>query len=139
MPGRSRGVESASKATSATWQVSGISRAVARVVSQVNGAPAYGGTPSDASVIHAIQDLKARGLKVMFYPFILMDVRSRAMRCLILTAERGAGGLSLARAHHLPAGTRRGRHARQNAAWPRSERVFGHGDTCAIHRCWNRR
>lgn len=68
------GVESASKATSATWQVSGISRALTHVVSQVNGAPAYGGTPSDASVIHAIQDLKARGLKVVLNPFILMDV-----------------------------------------------------------------
>ena len=68
------GVESASKATSVNWQVSGISRGFARVVSQVNGTPAYGGTPSDASVIHAIQDLKARGLKVMFNPFILIDM-----------------------------------------------------------------
>ena len=35
---------------------------------------AYGGTPDDASVIAAIRDLKARGLKVTLYPFVLMDI-----------------------------------------------------------------
>lgn len=35
---------------------------------------AYGGTPSDQSVIAAIRDAKARGLKVTLYPFIMMDV-----------------------------------------------------------------
>ena len=69
------GVDSAAKVTSPyDWQVSGVARSGARLVSQVNGQSAFGGTPSDASVIRAIQDLKARGLKVMFYPFILMDV-----------------------------------------------------------------
>jgi hypothetical protein len=32
------------------------------VVSQHEGGPAYGGTPSDAAVLAAIADLKARGL-----------------------------------------------------------------------------
>ena len=69
------GVENASKVTNgATWQVGGLPRTAAHVVSQVNSLPAFGGTPSDASVLHAIADMKARGLKVMFYPFILMDV-----------------------------------------------------------------
>ena len=69
------GVDSAAKVTSPyDWQVSGVARSGARLVSQVNGQSAFGGTPSDASVIRAIQDLKTRGLKVMFYPFILMDV-----------------------------------------------------------------
>ena len=36
--------------------------------------PAYGGTPSDSAVVQAIQELKARGYRVTFYPFILMDV-----------------------------------------------------------------
>ena len=62
--------------TGGTWTVSGQTRATARAVSRVNGMAAYGGTPSDASVIHAIQDMKARGLKVMFYPFVLMDIPS---------------------------------------------------------------
>ena len=44
------------------------------VVSALDGGPAYGGTPSDASVIRAIQDLSARGLKTVFYPFVLMDI-----------------------------------------------------------------
>ncbi len=69
------GVENTGKITTGgTWSVSGQQRASAYQVSQVNGQAAYCGTPSDASVIRAIQDLKARGLKVMFYPFILMDI-----------------------------------------------------------------
>ncbi|MDQ0317826.1 baseplate multidomain protein megatron [Amorphus orientalis] len=60
--------------TEAVWRVAGLSRAQARVTSQVDGRAAYGGTPSDASVVAAIAHLKARGLKVVFYPFILMDI-----------------------------------------------------------------
>ncbi|RKF06696.1 host specificity protein [Oceaniradius stylonematis] len=58
------------------WKVSGLSRqsADSRLVSRVEGRPAYGGTPTDASVIEAIRDLKARGLSVMLHPFIMMDV-----------------------------------------------------------------
>ncbi len=68
-------VDNASKVTTgATWQVSGETRASAAVVSTFNGAPAYGGTPSDATVVRAIQDLHARGLEVTFYPFLLMDI-----------------------------------------------------------------
>ena len=36
--------------------------------------PVYGGTPADFAVVQAIQEMKARGLRVTFYPFILMDV-----------------------------------------------------------------
>jgi GTA TIM-barrel-like domain/Putative phage tail protein len=69
------GVEVAGKNTSPlSWQVNGVARSAAHVVSQVNDGPAYGGTPSDQSVIAAIQDLRARGLKVVFYPFLLMDI-----------------------------------------------------------------
>ena len=70
------GTESATKVVSgASWAVSGIDRSLAHPISIVNGAVAYGGTPSDASVLHAIADLKARGLKVMLNPFVLMDVQ----------------------------------------------------------------
>lgn len=69
------GVDSPAKSTSpGTWSAGGISRAAAHQVSLVAGAPAFGGTPSDSSVVRAIQDMKARGFKVTFYPFILMDV-----------------------------------------------------------------
>ena len=56
------------------WAVAGLARGNARVVSQIDGGPAIGGTPSDATVIGAIRDLKARGLSVVFYPFVMMDV-----------------------------------------------------------------
>jgi uncharacterized protein (TIGR02217 family) len=32
----------------------------------------YGGTPSDQSIVRCIRDLKSRGLRVVFYPFLLM-------------------------------------------------------------------
>ena len=55
------------------WQVSGVSRSSAAIVPYVNGRPVYGGTPTDRSVIEAIQAIRATGQEVMFYPFILMD------------------------------------------------------------------
>jgi hypothetical protein len=58
----------------ADWSVAGLGRASARLVSQIDGRSAYGGTPSDASVRAAIADLRARGLFVTFYPFVMMDV-----------------------------------------------------------------
>jgi hypothetical protein len=56
------------------WAVAGESRATAHLVSTVDGTPAFGGTPSDTSVIEAIKHLKAQGFEVLFYPFILMDI-----------------------------------------------------------------
>lgn len=57
------------------WKVSGLDRAAATVVStDVDGRPNFGGTPADIAVIEAIRALNARGIKVMLYPFILMDV-----------------------------------------------------------------
>ncbi len=59
---------------STPWSVAGLDRPEAHLVSRVDGAAAYGGTPTDASVIEAIADLKARGLRVTLYPFLMMDV-----------------------------------------------------------------
>ena len=56
------------------WSVGSNNRATARLVSQIDGRAAYGGTPSDASVMAAISDLRARGLSVVFYPFVMMDI-----------------------------------------------------------------
>ncbi|MEL6919877.1 MAG: glycoside hydrolase/phage tail family protein [Pseudomonadota bacterium] len=55
------------------WFASGRDRASVAEVPHIDGRPIYGGTPADAAVIEAINGLKARGKKVMFYPFILMD------------------------------------------------------------------
>jgi hypothetical protein len=68
-------VDNAVKVTSGgTWAVAGVNRGSAAVVSQVDGRAAYGGTPSDDSVRHLIAELKARGLKVTLYPFLMMDI-----------------------------------------------------------------
>jgi hypothetical protein len=69
------GVEiDARREESKPWQVSGYSRATAHQVSLSGGGPAFGGTPDDASVVAAINDLRARGLEVYLYPFLMMDV-----------------------------------------------------------------
>ncbi len=58
----------------AVWRVNGVEREDAEVVSLIDERPAYGGTPADEMVIAAIRELKERGLRVMLYPFVLMDV-----------------------------------------------------------------
>ncbi|WP_294229131.1 glycoside hydrolase/phage tail family protein [uncultured Shimia sp.] len=55
------------------WQVSGLPRAAAQEVEQLDGRPIYGGTPADAAVVQAIQHMAAIGTNVTFYPFILME------------------------------------------------------------------
>ena len=57
-----------------SWVVSGNTRAQVPLMTQYEGGPAYGGTPSDNSVLAAIADLKSRGFKVTLYPFVMMDI-----------------------------------------------------------------
>ena len=72
-------VDQADKSTiGMTWRVAGLTRAQAQVTSLVNGVPAYGGTPSDEAVVQAIAELKARGLGVTLYPFVMMDIPSQS-------------------------------------------------------------
>ena len=70
------GVELINKATyPKTWSVNGVARAGAHMVSKDDDErPNFGGTPSDASIVALIAELKSRGLKVTLYPFIMMDV-----------------------------------------------------------------
>lgn len=57
------------------WQVSGLSRADAEVVSlDDDDRPNLGGASSDRATFEAIQDMNSRGMNVTFYPFILMDI-----------------------------------------------------------------
>ncbi|WP_292044441.1 MULTISPECIES: glycoside hydrolase/phage tail family protein [unclassified Brevundimonas] len=85
------GVERRDKPTEPhAWSVAGLGRADAYVVSQVDGAPAYGGTPSDDSVRQAIRELKARGLEVTLYPFVFMDCPGYPWRGRV-TGQDGAG------------------------------------------------
>ena len=87
------------------WSVAGVPREAAYVVSRVNDRPAYGGTPADQAVISAIQDLKARGFAVTFYPFISMDVATDNALPNPYSATRPAA-LSVAGPDHLHARTR---------------------------------
>ena len=58
----------------ADWQVSGIRRINGEEVPRLpSGALAYGGTPADITIKEIIADIKSRGWRVIFYPFILMD------------------------------------------------------------------
>ena len=69
------GVERRDKTTEPMeWSVAGLLRHEAYLISEVDGTPAYGGTPSDDSVRQAVAALKARGWDVTLYPFVFMDV-----------------------------------------------------------------
>ncbi|ESQ79553.1 glycoside hydrolase TIM-barrel-like domain-containing protein [Asticcacaulis sp. YBE204] len=68
------GVEQRDKKTKPLhWSVAGLNRAEAHLISTLDDRPAYGGTPSDQTVVDAIRALKARGYAVTLVPFILMD------------------------------------------------------------------
>ena len=71
------GVENHNRETSGgTWSVNGVSRADAWEISRRDGVVVYGGTPSDFSIVEAIQECTSRGLKVTFYPQILLDIEA---------------------------------------------------------------
>ena len=57
------------------WMVSGLTEqnfpGVIPIPATASGAYVYGGTPSDPSIVRCIRDLKSRGFKVVFYPFLL--------------------------------------------------------------------
>jgi uncharacterized protein (TIGR02217 family) len=66
----------------ADWRVSGLTQSAPGLIpiSTDNGAATYGGTPSDQSVVRCIRDLRARGYRVIFYPFVLMDAPGKPWR-----------------------------------------------------------
>ncbi len=70
------GVENTTKVTTPkSWVVNGVARSGAHVISlDASGRTAFGGTPADFAVVQAIQEIKARGLRITFYPFLLMDI-----------------------------------------------------------------
>jgi hypothetical protein len=56
------------------WRVSSLTQSSPGLIPipSTGGSFVYGGTPSDQSIVRCIRDLKARGLRVIFYPFLLM-------------------------------------------------------------------
>ncbi|MET3693502.1 baseplate multidomain protein megatron [Methylobacterium goesingense] len=82
-------VDNATKLTTGdVWSVAGLGRAqVGRVSAAPRGGPAYGGTPSDAGLTRLVAELRRRGLGVVLYPFVMMDVPAGNTR----PDPRGAG------------------------------------------------
>ncbi len=62
------------------WAVSSFNRSTARQITLIDGLPRYGGTPSDASLLRYIDELKDRGYNIMFYPMFFMDVEEKPWR-----------------------------------------------------------
>ncbi len=57
------------------WRCSSLTQASPGLIpmaTAADGTFVYAGTPSDASIVRCLRDLKARGFKVVFYPFLLM-------------------------------------------------------------------
>jgi hypothetical protein len=62
------------------WESGGFNRSTARQITLIDDTPRYGGTPSDASLLRYIQEIKSRGYSVMFYPMFFMDVNDKPWR-----------------------------------------------------------
>lgn len=62
------------------WGVAGYSRGTAHFITQVDGRTVYGGTPDDGSIVRYVTELRERGHKVLFYPFIMMDMEDKPWR-----------------------------------------------------------
>lgn len=69
------------------WASSSFNRSTARQITLENGSPIYGGTPSDASLLRYIKEIKTRGKKVVFYPLFFMDVENKPWRGRVTGSE----------------------------------------------------
>jgi hypothetical protein len=66
-----------------SWRCSGLTQASSGLIpnpTNADGTFIYGGTPSDQSLVRCVQDLKARGLRVAFYPFLLSTASGEPWR-----------------------------------------------------------
>jgi len=64
------------------WRCSSLTQSSSGIIPipQIGDAFIYGGTPSDQSIVRCIRDLKNRGLRVVFYPFLLMTATGEPWR-----------------------------------------------------------
>lgn len=63
-----------------TWSVAGLTRSTAMLVGKDGADARYGGTPDDDSIVRLCAALRARGLKIFFYPMLLMDIAGKPWR-----------------------------------------------------------
>ena len=62
------------------WSVAGFTRATGRQIGNDAGSLRYGGTPDDGSITRLLTELRSRGLKIFFYPQMLMDIAGKPWR-----------------------------------------------------------
>lgn len=62
------------------WGVAGFTRSSAKLITQVNGVPQYGGTPDDGSLVGLLSELRTRGYKVALYPMVFIDTTGKPWR-----------------------------------------------------------
>ena len=74
------------------WQVAGYNRASARQIGNDGGVIRYGGTPDDGSLLRLVSELRARGLKIFFYPLMLMDIKGKPWRGELTGAAANVDG-----------------------------------------------
>lgn len=79
--------QTSSQTSPNTWNVAGMNRSAARQIGNDDGKIRYGGTPDDASIVRLCEELQSRGLKVFFYPMLLMDVAGKPWRGFLTGAH----------------------------------------------------
>lgn len=62
------------------WSVANFRRNNAHLITYKDSRPLYGGTPTDASVIRYVLELRSRGLLVMFCPMLMIDRMDKPWR-----------------------------------------------------------
>jgi hypothetical protein len=64
------------------WRCSGLTEASSGLIAlpTSGGKFIYGGTPSDSSIVRCLQDIKGRGLRCVFYPFLLSTASGEPWR-----------------------------------------------------------
>ena len=64
------------------WRCSGLTQNSSSLIPipALGSSYLYGGTPSDQSLVRCVQDLKARGFRVVFYPFLLLTAPGKPWR-----------------------------------------------------------
>ncbi|MGH6838716.1 MAG: baseplate megatron protein TIM-barrel domain-containing protein [Methylocella sp.] len=74
------------------WRVSSLDETSPGLIpiTQSGNAFVYGGTPADSSIVECISDLRSRGFRVVFYPFILMDSADKPWRGRITYSPNGS-------------------------------------------------
>ena len=89
--------------TTEPWRCSGLTQASAGLIPipTSGGSFIYGGTPSDQSLVRCIHELRARGFRVVFYPFLLSVADGQPWRGRIGYSPDLSGAASTAVASFL--------------------------------------